>query len=494
MSAKTIRNIIYRGFYILFAVVFGYIALNVLLKDNIHSYKTADLLRWIVIGAIVVIGVFIGICRVNEKKLDKYYRYILAGFSVVYFIVLLRIGFILRFTPSFDMDAIYSGAIQWTSEGNFSNFYEYFGYFPNNLGSMGFLHVIFSIASWFGIKDYFAVGIFVNSVLIAATAVTVSLVCRKISGSRVALMSLVLFLICLPFYFMSAAFYTDSLSMLFPVLFYYLYLCYKESEKNKSRVIYLAFMGISLTIGMMIKFTVVIVLIAVIIDAALSLPWKKVLLILAVSLMFYGASTSIYNHNIYKNYISDEQYQNLKTPYWHWIMMGLQNNGYYSPEDYEYTRSYPVDERSGACRKKALERVKELGFSGLFKLWTNKAIVCFGDGTYALSDFLDDTPANETGIHDYVLYAGKYYAKYQHASTGILILLYLLAICGAIKDIIGKFKNEEERSKLAPRLAMLGIVCFLLIWETSGRYFTNYVPVLIICASLSLAWKGGKKS
>ena len=98
--------------------------------------------------------------------------------------------------------------------------------------------------------------------------------------------------------------------------------------------------------------------------------------------------------------------------------MGLQNNGYYNPEDYEYTRSYDVNERSAACRKKAMERIKELGVSGLFKLWTNKAVICFGDGTYALSDFLDDTPANETGIHNYILYAGKNYSKYQSFSTG----------------------------------------------------------------------------
>lgn len=172
--------------------------------------------------------------------------------------------------------------------------------------------------------------------------------------------------------------------------------------------------------------------------------------------------------------------------------MGLQNNGYYNPEDYEYTRSYDVNERSAACRKKAMERVKELGVSGLFKLWTSKAVICFGDGTYALSDFLDDNPANETNIHDYILYAGKSYSKYQSFSTGLLIVLYLLAIVGAGRDIIDKVKYRESILPTAPRLAMLGILCFLILWETSGRYFTNYVPILIVCASLTLYWKKGE--
>mgnify|MGYP002548598370 CR=1 FL=1 len=342
MKEKSVKKILTKCSYVLFVVVFGYISLNILFADKIHSYKIVQLLPGMMVGGVVVaIGMFI-LSKIVQEKIDRHFKKVLIVFSIVYYIVLIRMGFLLRFTPSFDMDAIYSGAIQWTNEGNFSNFYEYFGYFPNNLGSMGFLHIVFKIASLFGIKDFFTVGIIVNSALITGTAVIVSLICEKIAGSKTALMSLILVLLCFPFYFMGAAFYTDSLSLIFPVLFYYLYLCLKDENDKKKQIIYLVTMGVSLTIGMMIKFTVVIVLIAVVIDAFLCIPWKKALLILVVSLAFYGVAVSIYNHNIYKNYISDEQYQNLKTPYWHWIMMGLQNNGYYNPEDYEYTRSYEM--------------------------------------------------------------------------------------------------------------------------------------------------------
>lgn len=92
--------------------------------------------------------------KIDSDRFDCNFKKVLLVFSIVYYIVLVRMGFLLRFTPSFDMDAIYSGAIQWTQNGNFSNYYEYFGYFPNNLGSMGFLHIIFKIASLFGVKDF----------------------------------------------------------------------------------------------------------------------------------------------------------------------------------------------------------------------------------------------------------------------------------------------------------------------------------------------------
>ena len=65
-----------------------------------------------------------------------------------------------------------------------------------------------------------------------------------------------------------------------------------------------------------------------------------------------------------------------------------------------------------------MERIKELGVSGLFKLWTNKAVICFGDGTYALSDFLDDTPANETGFIIISYMQGKIIANISHFQPG----------------------------------------------------------------------------
>lgn len=179
MKEKSLGKILTKCSYVLFAIAFGYISLNIMFADKIHSYKITQLLPGMMVGGVVVaIGMFI-LSKIAQDKVDRHFKKVLIVFSIVYYIVLIRMGFLLRFTPSFDMDAIYSGAIQWTNEGNFSNFYEYFGYFPNNLGSMGFLHIVFKIASLFGIKDFFAVGIIVNSALITGTAVIVSLICKK---------------------------------------------------------------------------------------------------------------------------------------------------------------------------------------------------------------------------------------------------------------------------------------------------------------------------
>lgn len=117
MKEKSLGKILTKCSYVLFAIAFGYISLNIMFADKIHSYKITQLLPGMMVGGVVVaIGMFI-LSKIAQDKVDRHFKKVLIVFSIVYYIVLIRMGFLLRFTPSFDMDAIYSGAIQWTNEG-----------------------------------------------------------------------------------------------------------------------------------------------------------------------------------------------------------------------------------------------------------------------------------------------------------------------------------------------------------------------------------------
>lgn len=144
----------------------------------------------------------------------------------------------------------------------------------------------------------------------------------------------------------------------------------------------------------------------------------------------------------------------------------------------EIRRAWPAF-RSGFRR---WDRSVWPGFSWIKRL-------CFGDGTYALSDYLDDAPAHAVALHQYILYAGANYRGYQYLTTGILLAVYFFLLWGAAKCLRQK-AGSRALSELAPRLAALGLLVFLLFWETSGRYFTNFVPLMLVCAVLSL---GGEK-
>ncbi len=481
--AMKVKKICYQGLYCVFIFAFALVLGKVLFGDVVHGHNTITLLFYMALG----VGAMLLAYRLLGKYhdfIERYDKIILIAFLLIYGIILLVNGFALRFTPTFDMDAVYGGAVQWVKEGSFSNYYEYYGYFPNNLGAMTVLHAVFSLASLFGISDFFAVGIVFNSLLITFTVLVVFLVCKKLRGSVGGVLALVFFLLCVPFSFMGAAFYTDSLSLLFPVLFYYLYLHYKEQETWKMRLVFAIAMAAALTLGMMIKFTVLIMLVAVLIDGLLCLHWKKVCLMAGCSIFLAVAVFGIRDAVLYHGHLDREQSRELKTPYLHWVMMGMQNSGYYNPEDYEYTRSYSSEERSGACLSKIKERVHDMGISGMTGLFMNKILVCFGDGTFALSDFLDDSPKKESWLHKYILYDGKKYSSYLHFSTGMLLMVYFFMLTGAVGCLRGSMDGGGWEI-LAPRLACLGILSFLMLWETSGRYFTNFVPLMLVCGVLT---------
>lgn len=483
-----VKNILYRGLYGIITLIFGLLFFRILFNDTIHEYETARLLPWFLSGCAVIVVSYVILKKFGDV-IEKYYYPILGCFLVIYGGILLYLGFTLRFIPVHDMDAIYGGAVEWLKEDTFTSYYEYFGYFPNNLGAMSFLHLFFGMASFFGISDFFAVGIVVNCLLITATVLTVSLTCRKLRDSVSGILALVFFLVSVPFYFMGAAFYTDSLSLLFPALFYYLYLRFKEQEKKEKKIKFAIWMAVVLTVGMLIKFTVAIVLVAVVIDSLLSYNWRDTVLFTSVSVLFGIVAFAILNGYMYENHLDREECRQLNTPYLHWVMMGMQGAGGYNPEDYDYTRSFSPEERNAGCLARIRERVEEQGFSGMMKLFSDKALVCFGDGTYALSDFLDDSPENDTGLHQYVLYEGENYDDYRHLGTGFLLVLYLFTAAGAAVCAFGR-KLSPDSVCLSPRLACLGILFFLLLWETSGRYFTNFVPMFIVSAVLAAGCVG----
>lgn len=56
----------------------------------------------------------------KEAFCDKIYPYCLIGFVILFGIIQFSRIEELRFQPSFDLDAIYGGAIQWLETGSFS--------------------------------------------------------------------------------------------------------------------------------------------------------------------------------------------------------------------------------------------------------------------------------------------------------------------------------------------------------------------------------------
>ena len=87
-----------------------------------HSVGT-----WFGVGVFSAIIMFVSYKGIGKEDFfDGIYYYCLIAFLFVVGIFQIAKINELRFTPSFDLDAIYCGAIQWVETGNFSGYYDYF--------------------------------------------------------------------------------------------------------------------------------------------------------------------------------------------------------------------------------------------------------------------------------------------------------------------------------------------------------------------------------
>lgn len=478
------KNNVKRVFYIGFSAFFLWLVGHVIAEGYSYHYSVPVLLLWIILALLILFSVN-ALLKAQEPFFTKNRRIIVPIFLLCIFIIQMICGSTLRYTPAWDLDAVYGGAIEWVESGTFRSYYDYYLWFPNNLGGLMFFYAVFGVARAMGITDYFMVAMICNSLMSIAAILVTSVICRKLLGIRQQYLALTLFAMTLPVYFIAPVFYTDALSMLFPVTIYYFYLRLQESENLKQIVIRSAAMGLFAVIGMRLKFTTLIVLIAIAIDAALSLSWSKILIaagtVTALILLGYGASNCV----IYNNHLDAETAQERNTPVLHWVMMGLKGDGGYNAEDYDFTRSFSdLDERDQAIKEEIKNRVDAMGLTGLLRHLTKKAEICFGDGTFGLSEFLDDSPEKEGFLSSCVLYDGENYGAYKHVATGVFAAVLLLFL---FSGLIGVVNKEAETLKyLVPQMAVFGLLLFLIFWEARSRYIINYLPMIFLGAVFAI--------
>lgn len=470
-----------RIFYGLFSVCFALVVLSVIFRSSV----TKPL--WFILGAAACLIAFALIYRLigkYENVLDRHYSKILITFALVMFIVEVIAGIMLRFTPAWDIGAIHNGAAEWVETGTFEGYYKYFYGCPNNIGPMAFLYVFFKAASLFGITDYYVVSVVITSIMCVLSMVLVSLICRRLADIKIAVLALAVLAVSAQYWFLGGAVYTDTMSMMFPVLIFWLYLKSKE-QTGKRKICTYFLMGISAAVGSLNKFTVIIMVIAVTIDMCFNYKPKEILKAAACIVGTIVVIMVSFNGYMYSKHLNDRDMKEAgHRPYTHWVMMGLRGDGRYNPEDFSFTDTTPPEERTERVNEEVIRRIREHGVSGIFSLLVKKSAIDFGDGTYGSADFYWLPPHNETKLHDWVLEDGKNYKKYSSYVSMVQLSLMLLMLFGAIMFV---FNKNENRNKLFPLyLAVFGVWIFLMCWETHRRYFVNFAPVIITCGIIGM--------
>lgn len=415
----------------------------------------------------------------KKESIDKYFKWILAVFLIFYGVCVFFIGLELRFEPIFDLDAIYGGARQWYLTGSFKDYEIYFYHFKNNLGGLLLLYLADTVLGYF-IQDFFLIALIVNTIGLILTAFFTSMVCKESFGAPAGVMSLLITVLFLPFWFMGAAFYTDALSLPFTAGSLYAFVKLKKAKKVKSILGWGIMTGLLGASGGTIKGTVYIITIAIVITLFLRKKGKELMTALAGIAVSALLLNGIILGMFYGKYLTDDNLIKEQYPKTHWIMMGLSGNGAYNPQDYEFTSSFGnnTQARQQAINQEIKERIKNRGISGMLTLFMEKTVIDYGDGTLGLSDFLDDNPVKESGLHKYVLYSGEYYALYRQFCSLIMftyLLFFLYKNC-----LEWRSKKVTDGTLTMVQIAFIGEFLFLMMWETSNRYFGNFMPILML--------------
>lgn len=449
---------------------------------NYYSY-CLPILAVLAAASLFLIVLVWQLIKKHEALLGDNRKVITRGFFLFMGIIQIIMIFPLRYTPKWDVDALFGGAAEWVMTGDFASYHEYFAFFHNNWGGLILFRAVFGTAKLFGAKDFFLIASLFNSALSIATMYLTGSVCEKLTGIRGRIMAYFIFSISLPFYFIAPAFYTDSLTMVFPILIFRLYLEAREQEKLIKRLLIFALMGLAAGVGYGIKATVAIMLTAVIIDAVLDRDFKRLIPMLPITVIMIVACTLAAQGIIFRH-LDRKEAERLETPILHWVMMGSVGSGTYRNDEYRFTRSFEdPSERKTAVRDRLAERLKSYGFGDYADLFTRKLDVDFGDGTYGLSDCLGCPHGEDNALQSFLVKDGEHHAVYKHICTGVLIALYIPLIASCVLDITGK---RTARELFAPRLAVLGLMLFLLFWEARWRYFSNFVPIIIVLAVTGL--------
>lgn len=484
------------------AAVAVYNALRQPISGSGMSQST--MITGLIIYIMIAVGLFL-LMRKLDNFISKWCSAFFVSLTVFFLALSIAFGLIMKFEPAFDLGAIYYGSIGMLEDGSClaqltrTSDINYFYYFPNNLGGLAANYLSLLVASIFGIKDYFAVFVVVNSIFAALSFLCIGLCIKKVFGKRQGVFAMLMAVLFPSYLFAAGTIYTDTMTMCFPILTLYLYIELVSAYSTKKKVIFTALFAIAACIGTLIKATVMIMPIAIILcDIIISFNKKTfvglirpISAALAAAIVLVGMSAAL-KGAFYATQLDREQAKKLETPKLHWVMMGLSGVGKYNFRDYEFTRSFsdPI-ERTEAVKGEIAKRIENLGIRGVLKLGAKKVSSLYEDGTFCETDFFSLSPAKITDLHRYAMTGGEYNDIYRSICNGEFYAIILIAAAGgaaavaALRKRVISLVNGKTLITVAPMVAVIGLNLFIAGWEVSVRYSMNFLPVLLLSAAVS---------
>ncbi|MDN3904574.1 hypothetical protein [Arthrobacter sp. YD2] len=414
------------------------------------------------------------------------------------FALQVRLVFAVRLPADWDSHAVFESAAG-LAQGTQTALSSYFGINPNNTLLALLLSAYLRFVTALGVTDLEMAAAFLNAVVLFAVTVLTYWAARMLAGTSAAVLALLPLGIFVLFSPWAGVLYSDTVGMVFPILILCLLLAACRSGHWQVRIPLWILAGAAGAVGYGIKPTVLICLVAAGLTALCLLPGRQgtagLLAGLAVvtgSFLAAYAGISTFERNSAAVPDTDRA-----LPATHFLKVGAQQApgphgpyyGSYNQSDAETTVQIADPQerfRHGldvyAARVQAMGPAGYAGFLNHKLLWItgDGSFFTWGEGTVDGNDFVSDNPADQA-IQDFFGNTRPHFPWTLSLWQGTwFLLLALAAVPLALRTPV---LLRPELS--AVRIALLGLLLFLLLSEARSRFLYLYTPYFILLAVVS---------
>jgi len=332
-------------------------------------------------------------------------------FMVVASILLLIMQMLLVYTTYFsvgnDAGIVAKGA-QYFVDGIFDEFYNlrYFQYAPNNLYVYAFYIIVFKISYFLNIDTSLLLAVI--SALLANISVLLSTLCVwEITRKRCYVyFSFVVASLLFALQAWVVVPYTDSLSIVFPILTLYIYL--RMRNWNGNVVLKWLIISIVPMISYSLKPLNLIIIIAILISSFLHIEDGVKSFFMSLAGVIVAFLIGFLMHFCVEKMVNVTPDDNKKLDITWYLLLGSNYDTYgqFNYGDYYFIFSYDeLEERDSKALECVRGRIVDMGAIGLAKHWVNESHVFFNDPTFrwGVADYtFEDIPKREDTLSQYI--------------------------------------------------------------------------------------------
>lgn len=369
--------------------------------------------------------------------------------------------------------------------------------FPNNQGITVLLAQVIRVGQAFGLgpdQTFVLVGATVGLLLVALVFVSAERLAGTAAALGASLAAFVLFALS-PWL---AVPYTDTFAAPFPVLTVYLLVRAWQAPGPRS-LLWLTAAGASSAVGYVLKPTALIIIIATVIClGAVTLSgrgWQTLIALLLVSVVSLGGAWGLSQAATSASGLRGLEQRAPETPITYWMLTGLSQReeahyvlyGAWSPEVWGKVSGLATTEEIDAAMREGIrdwylhtppEDMVRFFANKITWTFSDATFFSFGEGGDRQTSFAASDPISRI-LQSFIHPHGSRHLVWSTIQQSV----WLLCLWGVARQAAW-WRTRQDFVPVTLRLALLGVIAYILLFEARARYLFVFVGVIAVLSVL----------